>query len=61
MPTRKTSDFPALHRPDQNTDAGKVRFGDGFITDEFPTLARGDRNSDKGKIRIGDGFISGEY
>jgi hypothetical protein len=59
--TKKTTEFPALHRPDRDADSGKVRLGDGFVTDEFPQLRRPDRNADKGKVRLGDGFITGQF
>ena len=62
-PTKRTDQFPSLHRPDRKiTDPGKVRLGDGFITAEFPPLSRpDDRIADSGKVRLGDGFITAEF
>jgi hypothetical protein len=63
MASKQIDRFPELGRPTKKTaDAGKVRLGDGFISDEFPPLARPTKKTaDAGKVRLGDGFISDRF
>jgi hypothetical protein len=64
MASKKQVDqFPPLHRPNAGTaDSGKVRLGDGIISDDFPTLVSAPKKTaDAGKVRLGDGIISDDF
>jgi hypothetical protein len=63
MAAKQTGEFPALTRQTKKTaDTGKVRLGDGMISDEFPTLTRPTKKTaDTGNVRLGDGMISDNF